>query len=49
MASLIRRNGAYYVSWREGGKQRRKSLKTTKLGEARKRLDFWNKKQAERD
>jgi len=38
MASMFRRNGVWYAKWFEGGKERRKSLKTRSIQRARARV-----------
>ncbi len=43
----MRRGNVYYVAWGENGKQRRKSLDTTSLAEAYRRLQAWIRKQSQ--
>ncbi|MCC6696312.1 MAG: site-specific integrase [Candidatus Hydrogenedentes bacterium] len=46
MASLVKRGSVWYVAWREGALQRRKSLKTKSKPEALQLLNVWHKEQA---
>ncbi len=47
MASIVQRGEMWYVAWRDGNRQRRKSLKTTSRKEAQRLLKQWKKLERE--
>ena len=48
MASLVKRGNTWYVAWRDGRRQRRKSLETPHRREAERRLDIWQRNRAQK-